>query len=211
MRPESRFLCASNWPSIGKTTKASQFVDMASLSIFLCYQVSLVAFSYWPKFHVNIITVFRVMTNFLNKGLTRNLEIRNTPVWIFPNIWRLCRFRDTKFCTNVSNEMLLNATRSQGHRFYRFWVIKGKLTGGKITPTSTHTHTHTHTQRLRLSMYELFVDIRREINTIDWVNVSIVCQFVGTSVNFSLSMWKDSSFWPFGRFKLVFCNLAYKK
>ena len=73
-------MCASNWPSIGKRTKALQFVDMASISIFLCYRVSLVEFSYWPKFHVNIITVFRVMTNFLNKGLTRNLEIGNTPV-----------------------------------------------------------------------------------------------------------------------------------
>ena len=123
MRPESRFLCAWNWPSIGKTTNASQFVDMASLSIFLCYRVSLVEFSYWPKFHVNIITVFRVMTNFLNKGLTRNLEIGNTPVWIFPNIWRLCRFRDTKFCRNVSTEMLLNATKCQGY-LYRFWEKK---------------------------------------------------------------------------------------
>ena len=43
-------------------------------------------------------------------------------------------------------------------------------------------------QRLSLSMYELFVDIRCEINTSDWVSVSVVCQSVGTSVNFSLSM-----------------------
>ena len=29
--------------------------------------------------------------------------------------------------------MLLNAAKSQGYRFYRFWVIKGKPT--KITPS----------------------------------------------------------------------------
>ena len=41
---------------------------------------------------------------------------------------------DTKFATNVSNRMLLNAAKFQGYSFYRFWVIKGKPLGGKITP-----------------------------------------------------------------------------
>ena len=43
---------------------------------------------------------------------------------------------DTKFGTNVSNRMLLNAAKFQGYSFYRFWVIKGKPTGeggGEIT------------------------------------------------------------------------------
>ena len=31
--------------------------------------------------------------------------------------------------------MLLNAAKSQGYSFYRFWVIKGKPTRGKITPS----------------------------------------------------------------------------
>ena len=30
--------------------------------------------------------------------------------------------------------MLPNAAKYQGYSFYRFWVIKGKPTGGKITP-----------------------------------------------------------------------------
>ena len=30
--------------------------------------------------------------------------------------------------------MLLNSAKCQGYSFYRFWVIKGKPTGGKITP-----------------------------------------------------------------------------
>ena len=50
--------------------------------------VSLVKFNYWSKFHVNIITGSGVMTISFYKGLTRNLEIGNTPVWVLSNIWR---------------------------------------------------------------------------------------------------------------------------
>ena len=46
---------------------------------------------------------------------------------------------NTKFDKNVFNKMLLNTSKCQGYSFYRFLVIKGKPTGGKITP-------HTHTQ-----------------------------------------------------------------
>ena len=49
------------------------------------------------------------MTIFFYKGLTGNPEIRNTTVYVLPNIWRLGRVRDTKFGTTVSNKMLLNA------------------------------------------------------------------------------------------------------
>ena len=46
---------------------------------------------------------------------------------------------DTKFGTDVSNKILLNAAKFQGYNSYRFWVIKGKPTGGggggKITST----------------------------------------------------------------------------
>ena len=42
---------------------------------------------------------------------------------------------DTKFGTNVSDKMLLNAANCQGYSFYRFLVIKGKPTGGvKLHP-----------------------------------------------------------------------------
>ena len=40
-----------------------------------------------------------------------------------------------KFGMIVSNRMLLNAAKFQGYSFYRFLVIKGKPTGGKITPS----------------------------------------------------------------------------
>ena len=86
------------------------------------------------------------MTIFFYKRLARNLEIGNTPVWVFPSIWRLARVMDTKFGTNVSNRMLLNVAKFQGYSFYRFWVFKGKPTGGggKITPSS---HTQIRVKR----------------------------------------------------------------
>ena len=102
------------------------------------YFVSLVKFSYWSKFHVNIITGSGIITIFFYKGLTRNPEIGNTSVWVLPNIWRLGQVLDTKFCRNVSNKILLNPAKFQSYRSYRFWVIKGKLTGGKITPPLPH-------------------------------------------------------------------------
>ena len=73
------------------------------------------------------------------------LSFAQYPVWVFPNIWRLGRVRDAKFVSNVSNEKLLNASKSQDYSFKRFWVIKENQQGG-----NTHTHTHTHTQRLDL-------------------------------------------------------------
>ena len=92
--------------------------------------VSLVNFSYWSKFHINIITGSGVMTIYFYKWLTRNPEIRNILVWVLTNIWRLGQIRNTTIGTDVFNEMLLNAAKCQGYSFYRFWVIKGKPTGG---------------------------------------------------------------------------------
>ena len=94
--------------------------------------VSLVTFSYWSIFHVNITAGSGVMTIFFYQGLTRNPEIRNTHIWVLPNIWRLGRVRDTKFGTNVSNKRLQNPTICRGYSFHCFWVIKGKPTGGGI-------------------------------------------------------------------------------
>ena len=108
---------------------------MASPSIFFwrCY-VSLVKFRYWSKFHVNITNGSGIMTIPFNKGLTRNLEIGNSPIWVLSNVWRLGRVTNTKFGTNVSNKILLNAAKCQGCSLYRFWVIRGKPTGGVKLP-----------------------------------------------------------------------------
>ena len=94
-----------------------------TVKFFWGCSVSLVKFSYWSKFHVNIISGSGVMTISFYKGLTRNPEIGNIPVWVLLNIWRLGRVRNIKFGTNVSNKMLLNAAKYQGYSFYRFWVI----------------------------------------------------------------------------------------
>ena len=84
----------------------------------------------------NIVTDCGIMTNFFYKGLAKNPEIGNTPVWILPNICWLGQVRDTKFGTVVSNKMFLNAAKFQGYSFFLFWVIKGKPTGGKNIPFS---------------------------------------------------------------------------
>ena len=47
-----------------------------------------VKFSYYSKFYVNIITGSGVMTILVYKKLTRNLEIKNTPLWILSIIWK---------------------------------------------------------------------------------------------------------------------------
>ena len=111
-------------------TGVTIFRHDVNVNFFSDFFVSLVKFSYWSKFHVNIITGSGIMTIFFYKGLTRNREIGNTSVWVLPNIRRLGRVMNTKFGTNVSNRILLNATKCQGYSFYRFWVIKGKPNGG---------------------------------------------------------------------------------
>ena len=49
------------------------------------------------------------MSIFFYKGLTRNPEIGNSPVWILLYVGRLGRVREIKFVINVTNKMLLNA------------------------------------------------------------------------------------------------------
>ena len=111
--------------------------DIIEIFFWSCF-ISLVRFSYWSKFHVNIITGSGVMTILFYKRLTRNPEIGNTFIRVLPNICRLGRVRDTKFGTNVFNKMLLNVAKYHCYSLYRFWVIKGKPTGGGLKlPTPT--------------------------------------------------------------------------
>ena len=125
--------CSKLAKSLQNDNDVTIFWHDININFFWHCFVSFVKCSYWSKFHVNIITSSGIMTIFFYKGLTRNPEIGNTPIWVLPNIWRLGRVMDTTFGTNVSNRMLLNAAEFQGYSFYRFWIIKGKPTG-KITP-----------------------------------------------------------------------------
>ena len=49
--------------------------------IFWSCFVSILNFSHWFKFHVNIISGFGVLTIFFHKRSTRNAEIKNATVW----------------------------------------------------------------------------------------------------------------------------------
>ena len=126
MHLESGFRIAPNWPKIGKMTIRHNFRTWRHRQVFWRRFFSLMKFSYWSKFQVNIITGSGVNDNFL---FTRNPEIGNTPIWVLPNIWRLRQFWDSKINTNVSSKLLLNATKCQGYNFYRFRGMKGKPTG----------------------------------------------------------------------------------
>ena len=143
--------------------------DVNAKFFWPCF-VFLVKFSYWSKFHVNIITGSGIMKIFFYKGLTRNPKIGNIRVWVLPNIWRLGRVMDTKFGTNVLNRILLNAAKLQSHSFYRFWVIKGKPTGGGnypppaprlglIYPSPTQPSDELHTFLTNLNCYEIILQI----------------------------------------------------
>ena len=116
----------------------SQFSEMMSLSSFYwrCC-VSLVIFRYWSKFHVNIITGSGDTTIPFYKGLARNPEIRNTTIGVLPNIWRLGQVRNTKFGTNVSNKMLLNAAKYRVTAFIISELLKGKPTRGRVKSPPT--------------------------------------------------------------------------
>ena len=123
---------AVNWEN---DNDISIFQHVIVNSLWCCF-ISLVKFSYWSKFHVNFITCSRVMTISFYNGLTKNLEIRNTPVWILPNTWRLGQVRNTTFGTNISNKMLLNASNARVTAFTVSELLKENQEGGggKITP-----------------------------------------------------------------------------
>ena len=111
-------------------TMTSQFVDMTLwLNFFDVVLFRLSSLVTGPSF-MAISSLVLELWQFFYEELTRNPEIRNTPVWHLPNIWGFGRVRDTKFGTNVSNKILRNTAKCQDYSFYRFWVIKGKLTRG---------------------------------------------------------------------------------
>ena len=125
MPPEFSFPIAPNWPKIRKIIMTSQFSDITSSSIFfhtVLFLLSSLVIS--PNF-TSTSSLFLELRQF---SCIRDIPLGNTFVWVLPNIWRLDQVRDTKFGTDVFNKILLNAAKCQGYSFYRFCVIKGKLT-----------------------------------------------------------------------------------
>ena len=99
--------------------------------------VCLVNFSYWSKFHVNIMTGSGIMKIFLYKGLTRNPKIGNTPVWVLPNVWRLGRVMDTHLARMSLIECYWMLQNSGVTAFTVFELSKENQLGGEgggITP-----------------------------------------------------------------------------
>ena len=163
--------------------------DVNAKFFWPCF-VFLVKFSYWSKFHVNIITGSGIMKIFFYKGLTRNPKIGNIRVWVLPNIWRLGRVMDTKFGTNVLNRILLNAAKLQSHSFYRFWVIKGKPTGGggELPPPRTQIRVNisfTNSTIRRASHFLNKLELLRDniANRNPFVNISLAIFMQGQKIN----------------------------
>ena len=96
--------------------------------------VSLVKFSYWSKFHVNIITGSGIMKIFFYKGLTRNPEIGNTPSEFYPisgdwgKLWiqNLAQMSPIKYYWMLQNSSVTALTV--------FELLRENQLGGKITP-----------------------------------------------------------------------------
>ena len=76
---ESGFWIAPNWPYSEKKQCVTIYRHDVIFKFFWRCFVSLVKFSYWSKFYVNIITGSRITTILFCKRLTRNPEIGNTP------------------------------------------------------------------------------------------------------------------------------------
>ena len=123
----------------------SQSFDMTSMSIFYVVLLLLSSLGTGPNF-MSISSVLLELWQSFYKRLTKHLKIGNTSVWVLSNIWRLGQVRNTKFGTNVSNKMLLNAAKCRSYRFYRFWVIKEKPTGLLKLP-----HPHPSPKQIRVS------------------------------------------------------------
>ena len=115
------------------------------VNFFWRYFFSLIKFSYWSKFHVNIITGSGVMTIYFYKEMTRNLEIGNTLVWVLHNIWKLGRLMDSKFGRNVPKKMLLNAAKCQSSTIAVFESLRENHQGVKLPPlTQIRVKTYPH-------------------------------------------------------------------
>ena len=165
----------------------SQFTNMTLFSFFLTLPVTLVKFIYWSKFHVNIMTGSGIMTIFVYKWLTRNAEIRHTPVCILPNIWKLGWVRNTKFGTNVCNKRLLNAAKYQGYSFYCSWVITGKPTRGIKLPLPLPW------LWLRVTIF-IKSWIGALANIYDWIFYEHICERLITvfAIPLSIDVWQKS-------------------
>ena len=120
-----------------------------SSNFFIRCFVSLVKFSYLPKFHVNIITGSRIMTNFFYEGLTRNPEIGIPTSEFFP----ITREWGKLWIPHLARMSLIECYwMLQNSRVTAFTVFEllreNQLGGGGNNPTSP--------PRLRLKLFLIY-------------------------------------------------------
>ena len=151
------------------------------------------------------------MTYFVCKGLTRNPEIGNTPIWVLPNIWRLGRSRDTKFGRNVSNKMLLRVTvftisellreNQQGSKLSRNQVrvkLSIELNPNKvldtILPTSMAPINSTFIGKIQNYLYHGSPKLQNAINETQSMSVFIIQKEHNRTWTMK-SLWEKESLW----------------
>ena len=116
-------------------TITSQIAYITSSSSFFCrFCVSLVTFSYWTRFHVNIITSFGVMTIYVFKRLTRIRKSKTPPSKFCPisgDLGKLEIPNLTRLILIKSYWMLQNA-RVTAFTVFEFLREKLLMGGGQI-------------------------------------------------------------------------------
>ena len=71
------------------------------------------------------------MTISFYKGFTRNLEIRNTPVWVLPNIERMRRIKDIRFRISlIKCYWKLQNIRNTAFTVSELWMGNQQVEGG---------------------------------------------------------------------------------
>ena len=111
MRPESGFRITENLAmNLKNDSDAAIFRHEVTVNFFDAVLFLLSSLVTVPSF----MSISSLVLELWQFSFIRNPEIRNIPVLVFPNIWRLGQVKDTKFGTNVSNKILQNATKCRG-------------------------------------------------------------------------------------------------
>ena len=126
MRPESGFRIAPNWPQIWKMIMTSQFFDMTSLSTF--FDFFFLLFLLWNLVTgSSFLSISSLILELRQFSFIRDwLEIQKSETppsefWPISGDWAKL---------GIPNLARMPLIKCQGCSFYRFWVIKGKPTGG---------------------------------------------------------------------------------
>ena len=112
--------CSKNGKNPKNDNDVKIFQHDVNVKFFRSCFVFLVKFSYWSKFHVNIITGSGVMTVSFIRDWPKIWKSEIPPSGFCPISGDWGGVRDTKCGTNVSIKMLLNAAKFQSYSFDRF-------------------------------------------------------------------------------------------